>query len=501
MPPLLELAGATKRFGPTLALAGVDFDLERGEVHALLGENGAGKSTALGLMYGVTTPDEGEVRIGGTPVHLGSIAQAQAQGVSCVFQELSLAEGLSVAENIFAGRAPQRGGWIDWTRLRREARTLLDDFEMTIDVRARVGDLPVGARQVVEIAKALSLDAKILLLDEPTSALAPDEKQALFRLIRRLTARGLGVVYVSHHLSEVLDIADRITVFRDGRRVSCRNAAETTEAEIVEDMVGRKLGETASGPARIPGAEIARLEGVHLTGRLDGIDLALRQGEIVGLAGLLGSGAPDIGEVLAGLARPTVGTITLDGHSHSPRGFRAALARGVGFVPQDRKTEGLFLDMSLRGNLIAAALPAHSRLGLLSTARARATSDRAIRDFSIRTPDDRPAMASLSGGNQQKVMLAKWLATGPRLLVVNEPTKGVDIRSKRQIHDSLRSAAEAGVSVLVISSDFPELIEISDRVLVVRKGRIAGALGKGTEAELIALASGAAETTNTEAVQ
>ncbi len=380
MAALLELKGATKRYGPTLALDRVDFDLRRGEVHALLGENGAGKSTALGLMYGVNAPDEGEVRIEGRPVRLGSIAQAQALGVSCVFQELSLAEGLSVAENIFAGRAPQRRGLIDWRGLRRRARRLLEDFELGVDVRARVGDLPVSARQVVEIAKGLSLDARILLLDEPTSALAPDEKQALFRLIRRLTARGLGVVYVSHHLSEVLDIADRITVFRDGRKVSCREAGRTSEAQIVEDMVGRRLDDAAARTARTPGEELVRLDGVRLAGRLNGVDLSLRKGEIVGLAGLLGSGAPAIGEVLAGLARPDAGRMTLDGRPHAPRSFRAAMARGIGFVPQERKTDGLFPAMSLRANLAAASMAAHTRLGLFSEPRGGEPGHRGLLD-------------------------------------------------------------------------------------------------------------------------
>jgi ribose transport system ATP-binding protein len=490
MVPLLELRGVSKHYGPTIALSAFDFDLQAGEVHALVGENGAGKSTALGLMYGVNLPDAGSTLVAGEPIALTSIGAAQAAGVSCVFQELSLAEGLTVAENIFAGRAPTRAGLIDWSALRSGAQALLDGFDLDIDVEAPVRDLPVGARQVVEIAKALSLNARVLLLDEPTSALSPEEKASLFRLIKTLTARGIGIVYVSHHMSEVLQVADRITVLRDGRKISCRQAYETTEVAIVEDMVGRALGDAPHREAQTNGETVLALEGVDVTGILDGIDLHVRAGEIVGLAGLLGSGAATVGEVIAGLVRPSAGSMTLRGEPFAPRSFRGAMRRGIGFVPQERKTEGLFIEMPLRGNIVVASMQQHTRFGLLHEKLAKRASEAAITRFSIRTAGDLAPVTSLSGGNQQKVLLAKWFQTNPSVLVVNEPTKGVDVRSKRQIHAALESTAEHGTAVIVISSDFPELLAISDRLLVMRHGRIATSSRAATESDLIALASG-----------
>lgn len=490
MDALLELRGAVKRYGPTMALDGVDFDLKSGEVHALVGENGAGKSTALGLIYGVISPDEGDVVIGGRSVRLASIAHAQSLGVSCVFQELSLAEGLSVAENIFAGRPPTRGGLIDWKRLRAQARTLLDDFEIDVDVRAPVGSLPVGARQVVEIAKALSLEAQVLLLDEPTSALSPDEKNALFRLVRRLTARGMGIVYVSHHLPEVLEISDRITVLRDGRKISCHQASETSEGAIVREMVGSAVDLIQPAKPHAQGDVLASLRGVSVPGQLADVTLEMRTGEVLGIAGLLGSGAAVIGEVLAGLARPSAGEVTFAGAPFAPGSFRAAKRAGVAFVPQERKTEGLFIDVSLRGNVVAASLGRHTGAGIFREASASRSARKAIANFSIKTDGDTPPVSSLSGGNQQKVMIAKWFETDPRLLIVNEPTKGVDIGAKQQIHAALREAASEGRCVLVVSSDFPELISLCDRIAVVRRGKLEGVVESPTEAELVDLASG-----------
>ncbi len=495
MTALLELRGAVKRYGATTALAGVDFDLKRGEVHALVGENGAGKSTALGLMYGVISPNEGELAIDGKVVQLSSIAHAQALGVSCVFQELSLAEGLSVAENIFAGRPPTRAGLIDWARLRAEARTLLDDFEIEVDVRAPVGSLPVGARQVVEIAKALSLKAQVLLLDEPTSALSPDEKRALFRLVRRLTARGMGIVYVSHHLPEVLEIADRITVFRDGRKISCHQAKDTSEEEIVREMVGSAVDRAQTAKRAALGDVLISMQGVSAGRKLRDLSLDMHAGEVLGIAGLLGSGAATIGELLAGLERPTAGQISLAGAPFAPRSFRVAKRAGIAFVPQERKTEGLFIDVSLRGNVVAASLGRHTRAGLFGEASASRAARKAISAFSIKTDGDSRPVSSLSGGNQQKVMIAKWFETDPRLLIVNEPTKGVDIGAKQQIHTALREAAAEGRCVLVVSSDFPELISLCDRIAVIRQGALQGVLERPSEAELVDLASGPGKAT------
>jgi ribose transport system ATP-binding protein len=494
MTALLDLANVSKRFGSTQALDSVSFELRPGEVHALVGENGAGKSTALGLMYGVVRPDAGEVRLHGRPAALASPAAAQGLGVGCVFQELSLAGGLSVAENIFAGRAPTRFGAINWPAMRRAARALLAEFDLDLDVDSQVARLPAGVRQIVEIAKALSLDSCILLLDEPTSALTPDEVKALFALIRKLTGQGIGIVYVSHHMSEIFRIADRVTVLRDGRRVSTRPTAETSESRVVGEMVGGALDGAMPRRAAIRAAPVLVARGLTRTGRFDEVDLTLHSGEILGFAGLMGSRAQDIARALVGLERVERGEIEIDGKSFAPRGLLDAMRAGLAYLPDERKTDGLFLDFSITDNVTVATLGRHARWGILRRSSAKRAAKDAIERFAVKSPGAGTAVGALSGGNQQKVMLAKWLETRPRVLVVNEPTKGIDVGAKQHIHRELRRCAEAGMAILIVSSDFPELLAVADRIMVVREGRITGevAAGSATEDQLIALAAGAA---------
>ncbi len=470
----LELKSVSKSFGPTQALKEMDFQLRPGEVHALVGENGAGKSTALGLMYGVIAPDSGSVEIDGRSQAFRSTSDAQAAGVACVFQELSLAGGLTVAENIFAGHPRQRMGVVDWRRLRADARALLDEFELVIDVRKTVDSLPASARQIVEIAKALSLDPRILLLDEPTSALAPDEVDALFAIIGKLKARGIGIIYVSHHLSEVFRISDRITVLRDGRRIETHTTADTSERHVVSQMVGHLFGARKDETARRGAAPMFKAERIGSPGAFDDVSFEIGAGEIVGLAGLLGSRAKVIARAVAGLVPVAGGTMTLDNAAFAPRSLRQAIAAGVAFVPEDRKTEGLFLGRSNFENLAAPSLHRFRRHGVFQRKAARQVTRAAIDQLDIKTSGPDQATGALSGGNQQKVLLAKWLATSPKLLVLNEPTKGVDIGAKRKIHEELERCAAEGMAIVVASSDFPELLGLCDRILVVRDGRIVG---------------------------
>ncbi len=492
MTPLLELTAASKSFGPTRALTELNFQLLPGEVHALVGENGAGKSTALGLMYGVIAPDTGSVTVGSQAQQFRSTADARAAGVACVFQELSLAGGLTVAENIFAGHPRQRLGLVDWPRQRTDAAALLDEFELDIDVRKTVDSLAVSARQVVEIAKALSLDARILLLDEPTSALAPDEVDALFAIIEKLKARGIGILYVSHHLSEIFRISDRITVMRDGRKIATHHTAETTEKEIVSQMVGRLATAERVRNKRPIGEPMFRAQEMGLPGIYDDLTFDVRAGEIVGLAGLLGSRSKLIARAVAGLLPPSVGSMELGGATFAPRSLRDAIEAGIAFVPEERKTEGLFLGESNLGNLAAANLKRFRHFGLFQRkAAAEATQD-AIGQLEIKTSGPEQPTGALSGGNQQKVLLAKWLETQPRLLVLNEPTKGVDIGAKLKIHEELERCASGGMAILVASSDFHELLALCDRILVVRDGRIVGETDPANfnEDDLLSVASG-----------
>ncbi|MDZ7601797.1 MAG: sugar ABC transporter ATP-binding protein [Hoeflea sp.] len=491
-PSLIRLEGVSKSFGSNTVLDGVDFALCPGEIHALCGENGAGKSTCLGLLYGLHQPSGGRISCGGIETRIENPSHAQALGISCVFQELSLAGALSVAENIYAGRAPSRFGVVDWPELRRRTTAMLSGFGLDLDVSRSVDSLPISSRQIVEIAKALSLNARILLLDEPTSALAPDEVDALFEVLRKLTRKGIGIVYVSHHMDEIFCIADRVTVLRDGRRISTVPTSQTSQKRVVAEMIGGVHPGDVSRPGDPGGAEVLAVTALTHPGHFTDVSFSLKAGEIVGMAGLMGARRSEIVRSLVGLMPGASGTVTLNGrpvHFHS---LREAMRAGIGFVPEERKTEGLFLEQSLSDNLIAASLPEHARLGVMNTASIRKAGQSAISSFGIRTRGLGERIDALSGGNQQKVMLAKWLKRAPRLLIIEEPTKGVDVGAKFQIHTELLHCAARGMAILIVSSDFPELVSLSTRILVVHEGRIMGdiAARDATEAALLQMAAG-----------
>jgi ribose transport system ATP-binding protein len=488
----LQLSGVTKSFGKTRALSDVDFDLLAGEVHALVGENGAGKSTLLGILSGVISPDQGRIEIEGDPVVIDGTARAQALGIGTVFQELSLAGSLSVAENIFAGRLPTVMGFVRWSQLRHSASDILSEFDIRIDVERPVDSLPLGTRQLVEIGKALSLNSRILLLDEPTSALTVDEVDALFRVLRRLRMRGIGIVYVSHKMAEVFRIADRITVLRDGRRVSTRPVGETSPASVVRDMVGRHL--TALTDAKnVPGQPALAARRLSRRGEFTGVDLAIRFGEVVALAGILGAYRTQLMCTLAGILRPHAGTIELCGEPVRFRDLRDAMRRGIAYVPDDRRTEGLFLTRSVTENAVVTTLRRFTHMGLVDAGASRAAARQMVDRFHIKTPGLGAPAGKLSGGNQQKLMLSKWLQIDPAILLVNEPTKGVDVEAKTEIHQQIRQLAAAGKAVLVLSSDLPELLAVSDRIVVMREGHVVAALEScvATEEEVLRIASGA----------
>ena len=494
--PLLSLHGVQKSFGSNDVLKDIDFTLNKGEIHALVGENGAGKSTCLGLLYGLHAPSSGEIRRDGNSVRILGPSHAQDLGIGCVFQELSLAGSLSIAENIFAGRAPSRLGIVDWKELKRRAEALLAEFDLSLDVTTPVDSLPISTRQIVEIAKALSLNSKVLLLDEPTSALTPDEVNGLFKVLRNLTVCGIGIVYVSHHMSEIFEISDRISVLRDGRMISSQATSETSQTQVVSEMIGSAHPGDVERSTDSLGDVVLEVSNLTHDGHFTDITFQLRKGEILGLAGLLGSRRSEIVRCIAGLSQPDTGTIALNGQKMAFPSLRAAMRAGVGFVPEERKTEGLFLDDSLSANLVSSSMEKHTSLGLLSRRSINAASETAIATFSVKTRGPTETIGALSGGNQQKIMLAKWLERSPDLLIIEEPTKGVDVGAKFQIHTELMRRAADGMAILVVSSDFPELVSLTTSILVIHEGHMSGSVAAkdATDELLLQMAAGVAST-------
>jgi ABC-type sugar transport system ATPase subunit len=492
--PLLDVRGVSKAFGATQALSDVSLAISSGEIHAIVGENGAGKSTLVNVLSGVLRPDGGTVELAGTDGRFDSPQAAQRLGIGTVHQELSLSELLSVEENIFAGRAPSRHGLIDWSELRGRALTIFERLELTLDPGRPVATLPVSSRQLVEIAKALSLDARLLLLDEPTTALNINEKEVLFRLLRRLRDRGIGIIYISHHLHEVMALADRITVMRDGRVVATHEASAVTVETLVKEMVGRVIDRSMAAARPEIGPPCLEVRELTVPDVLAGVSFTLHHGEILGIAGLLGSGRSELAACLAGLTAVDRGSILVDGSPAELTSLRHAMALGIGFLPPERKSDGLFLDLSVTDNIAAASLTRFSRFGVFNSARATAAATQHINGLKVHCDGPQARCGALSGGNQQKVLLAKWLERSPRVLIVQEPTKGVDIAAKDEIHRRLRQLAAEGMAIVFISSDLPEILTLSHRVLVMHRGRVAANLAtqSTSEEEIIAHASGIA---------
>ena len=492
--PLLRMRGITKRFFSVPVLDDVDLEARAGEVHAVMGENGAGKSTLMKVLAGAYQPDGGTIFLGGREVRFGHPRTAQEHGVSIIYQEFNLLPERTVAQNIFLGREPKRGLFVDGRAMDEAAATLLAELgvERAISPRLVVRDLSVAQQQTVEIAKALSFDAKILVMDEPTAALSPHEVEALFERVRLLQGRGLAVLYITHRLKEVFDLAQRITVLKDGRKVGTFGVGEVTPADLVRMMVGRDLDQYY--PPRAAADEIGDVK-LSVRGggnnRLRGIDLQIRAGEVVGLAGLAGAGRTELARALFGVEPFTRGTVEWEGEVVQVRTPRQAIKAGLGFLTEDRKAEGLVLAQAIRDNVLLAL----RSLGRAGRRRGGASVLELARTVDLRAASLDQQVRYLSGGNQQKVVLAKWLATRSRLLIFDEPTRGIDVGAKAGIHELMRELARAGAAILMISSDLPEVIGMSDRILVMRDGTIAGELPAGAgEAEIMLLATGQHET-------
>lgn len=474
--PFLEMTDIRKSFGNIPVLRNVSFGLARGEVHALMGGNGAGKSTLMKILTGVYSRDGGSVRIAGQEVSLDDASSAERAGIAMIFQEFSLIPTLTVAQNIFLRREPRIAGtpFINNAEMVRRSRALLEELGVDIDPETPAGALSVGYMQIVEIAKALSKNARILVMDEPTSSLSESETEALFHLVRRLKQSGISIVYISHRMAEILTICDRVTVMRDGETVMTADCAGLTVDQIVDAILG--AGNTASFAwqdrgDRVDEPPVLVVKGLKLPPRVIDVSFEIRPGEIVGLAGLMGSGRTEIAEAIFGRRAAAAGSILFDGQS--VRGQADAIDRGIALVPEDRRKMGLVLDHSVRDNILLPNLQRFTRHFLVQDQDVLKAVQGTIRNLSIKTDSPDKLARLLSGGNQQKIVIGKWLARAPRLLILDEPTIGVDIGAKSEIVETVRAMADSGMAVLLISSELEEIMAISDRILVLHNGRIA----------------------------
>ena len=469
----LSLTGASKTFGPVVALADGTIDIRPGEIHALVGENGAGKSTLVKILAGLYVPDGGDFKVDGQSVAFKTPADSKAAGISVIYQEPTLFPDLTVAENIFIGRQPTgRGGLINRREMRRQARELFATLGVPIDPDRIAEGLSIADQQIIEIAKAISLDARVLVMDEPTAALSGVEVERLFGVARALREKGAGILFISHRFEEVFALCDRITVMRDGRYIGVHNTSEVTVPQIVKEMVGRELGALFPKVDAAIGETVLSVEGLTRLGTFRDISFEVRAGEIVALAGLVGAGRTEVVRAVFGIDRYDSGSVTLHGKALAPHNPQAAITAGIGFVPEDRRKQGLVMDLSVAKNATLTLRKALARFGLISGSRERRTAEDWSSRLQVKTGSQDYAVSTLSGGNQQKVVLAKWLATEPRLLIVDEPTRGIDVGTKAEVHRLLSELAQQGLAILMISSELPEVLGMADRILVMHEGRI-----------------------------
>ncbi|GID92289.1 sugar ABC transporter ATP-binding protein [Amorphoplanes digitatis] len=502
-PPILQMTGIRKAFPGVVALDGVDFSLRPGEVHALMGENGAGKSTLIKVLTGVYGIDAGDIRLDGAPVRFGGPLQAQHAGISTVYQEVNLCANLSVAENIFIGREPRRFGKIRWAEMRRRSAALLEGLDLHLDVTAPLSAYSLAIQQMVAIARAVDVSAKVLILDEPTSSLDASEVERLFEVMRRLKRDGVAILFISHFLDQVYAVADRMTVLRNGRLIGEYPTAELTQMQLVTKMIGKELTvlerleeEPRTIAAGAPAEPIAEAHQLGRTGAIAPFDLSVRGGEIVGLAGLLGSGRTEMARLLFGADRADHGRLEIDGNPVTLRTPRAAMQHGIAFSSENRRTEGVVAELSVRENIILAMQAARGWSRPIPRRKQDELVARYIEALGIRPADPELAVRDLSGGNQQKVLLARWLITEPRLLIVDEPTRGIDVGAKAEIQRLLVELADGGMAVLFVSAELEEVLRLSHKIEVLRERHLVEELdntGSGVDADRVmqAIASGA----------
>ncbi|MER6429800.1 sugar ABC transporter ATP-binding protein [Streptomyces sp900105245] len=486
---LLRIEGIRKAFPGVVALDSVDFDLRRGEVHVLLGENGAGKSTLIKMLSGAYTPDAGRILAGGEEVRINGAQDSERLGIATIYQEFNLVPDLTVAENIFLGRQPRRFGMIDRRRMETDAEVLLARVGVDVSPRTRVRELGIARLQMVEIAKALSLNARVLIMDEPTAVLTSEEVEKLFAIVRSLRADGVGVVFITHHLEEIAALGDRVTVIRDGRSVG-QVPADTAEDELVRLMVGRSIEQQYPRERAERGAALLTVEGLTRDGVFHDVSFEVRAGEVVGIAGLVGAGRTEVVRAVFGADPYDGGVVKVSGNRLRRHDVNAAMAAGVGLVPEDRKGQGLVLDASVEENLGLVTMRAATRAGLVDRKAQHGAAERIAGRLGVRMAGLGQHVRTLSGGNQQKVVIGKWLLADTKVLILDEPTRGIDVGAKVEIYQLINELTAAGTAVLMISSDLPEVLGMSDRVLVMAQGRIAGELAadEATQDAVMALA-------------
>jgi ABC-type sugar transport system ATPase subunit len=493
------MSGVSKRFGGVVALDSVDFDIRAGEVHALVGENGAGKSTLMKILSGLYGPDEGRIEVGRQEVSFDSVRDAASAGIALVPQELELFEELTVAENLFVGRYRPRKGWLafDWASMHEQARAVFDMLGVRINVKATVKELSPANRQLVEIARGLIRDAKVLVLDEPTAALSEREVAALFQVISEVTSRGVGVIYISHRLDEIFRLAHRITVMRDGRRVETGPVEGFSREKLIRLMVGRELAAQGNRSEAPIGDVLLEVSGLSRPKEFEDVSFSLRAGEVLGLSGLVGAGRTEVARAIFGISPAVDGEIWVRGEVVRPRSPDEAQKVGIAYLPEERRSEGLILSFSIAENVTFANLGGVSRLGFVRTSAQKVIARSFVQRLSIRCNGVEDPVSSLSGGNQQKVLLAKSLVREPFILLLDEPTRGVDVGAKSEIYRLIDSLARSGKAILVISSELEEILTVSDRILVMREGRVAGEFlrTEATQERITATAMGVGLTT------
>ena len=473
----VSFRGITKRFPGVLALDGVSFDIDRGSCHALVGENGAGKSTLGKILAGVYVADEGQIQLDGSPIHATTPLAARKLGIAMVHQELAFCPNLTIAENLCLGELPHHAGWLDRRSMREQARAMLAEIEADLDVDRPIGQLSTGQEQLVQIAAALGTRAQVIVMDEPTSSLSVRESEHLFQLLAKLKQRGITVIYVSHRLEEIFRLCDAVTILRDGHHIATEPISATHPDKVIHQMVGREVKQyTSQHLQRQPGEEILRVENLSSPGKFSDVSFTLRAGEILGFAGLIGAGRSEVAQAIFGLDDAATGKVFVRGRELPLGSVTAALRAGIGLLPEDRKRLGLILSMNCRENTSLAVLRRLSTAGFVRRREERSLTRQYVERLRVKTASLETTTAALSGGNQQKIALAKWLARECGILIVDEPTRGVDVAAKAEIHHLLDELACQGLALLVISSELPEVMNLSRRILVMRQGKMAGEL-------------------------
>ncbi len=472
---VLEMKGITKTFPGVIALDNVSFGVKKGEVHALVGENGAGKSTLMKILNGVIKANSGEMYLDGTKTNISGVNDAQDKGLSIIFQEFNLINTLSVAENIFLGGL-NRPKIVDWRNMRIKAQGLLKSLGFSFDVRRVVGELSTAEKQLVEIAKALSFNSKIIVMDEPTSSLTKSEEKMLFKIIKELKAKGVTIIYISHKLEEIFEICDTVTVLRDGKVIDVNPVSAITKDMIIEKMVGRTVDVEYPKRTILPGEKVMEVKNLYRTKILKNISFDLRKGEILGIAGLVGSGRTELAEAIFGAERFDKGNIKINGKVIKLRSTRDGKANSIGMVTEDRKETGLVLDFSVTNNITITNLNNVTSQRILNSRKEKDVAKRFIEELKIKTPSHKQEVVNLSGGNQQKVVLAKWLFSNADILILDEPTRGIDVGAKYEIYCLMNKLVAEGKSIIMISSELPEVLGMSDRILVMHEGEIKGEL-------------------------